>query len=218
MDTTLKIQEYILSAAPCEWWDYAQELKDSSEELWKFSTETLIAKYNSDTKDLKKQQGVSRTYMFIIGVCLENLFKGILIAETPGFVKDGKIDNSISSGHNVYELSTKVKTLKFTKAEKTLLKILSDAIPYWGKYPIPKKFEQIKQQTVVTPDIRATFLSLYQKLERAIYDSTKFGWTGPNDVNAGEWFVSTLEDLPEGHSKMSFDELYKLRRGKQKSA
>lgn len=31
-------------------------------------------------------------------------------------------------------------------------------------------------------------------------------------VNTGEWFVSSLEDLPEGHEKMSFDELYRLRR------
>lgn len=133
MDVSSKIQEYILSAAPAEWWEYAQELKDSSEELWNLSNNTMVAKYDSGTKIAETQPGVSRTYMFIIGICLEKLLKGILIAENPTLVKDGKIDNSISSGHNIYELSTKVKTISFSDVEKALLKILSDAIPYWGK-------------------------------------------------------------------------------------
>lgn len=180
MDISSKVQEYILSAAPCEGWEYAQELRDSSENLWKLSNDTLLAKYNSETKIAEKQPGVSRTYMFLIGVCLENLFKGMLIVENPDLIKDGKIDDSISSGHNLYELSTKVKIVKFLDDERILLKVLSDAIPYWGKYPIPKRFDQIKKQTVVTASIRDTFLNLYSKLERAIYDAAKFGWTGPN--------------------------------------
>ncbi len=38
----------------------------------------------------------------------------------------------------------------------------------------------------------------------------------PNNVTVGEWFVLNLEQFPDGHEKITFGELYRLRREKQK--
>ncbi|MCU0375590.1 MAG: hypothetical protein MUF24_09790, partial [Chitinophagaceae bacterium] len=89
MDTAKMIEEFIIKAAPVEWWEYAQELKTASEVLSGMNDNSFIATYHSDTEEIVKRPGVSRTYMLTIGICLENLLKGLLIAENPDYVKDG---------------------------------------------------------------------------------------------------------------------------------
>lgn len=194
MDKSKLIQEFITKAAPVEWWEYAQELKNASEELWNLNNASFICTYSSETGEIIQRPGVSRTYMLIIGLSLENLIKGLLISEEPNYVKDGRLDSAITSGHNLYSLSNKSTTFTFTEEEQTLLKILSDAIPNWGKYPTPKKFEQIVGETHSTPEIRETFFNLYNKLERDIYEMTHSGWKGPNDVHLGGWSASHLQN------------------------
>lgn len=216
MDTAKSIREYIMKAAPSEWLEYADELRKSSEEIFSLNNTSLVASYHPLKNVHSTRPGVSRTYMLLIGISLENSLKGLLISEDPNYLKDGKIDPLISAGHNLYDLGLKSTTFSFLTKEFELLQILSDAIPYWGKYPIPKKFQQIKIETNSSVEIRETYLELFHKLERHIYDMTKFGWKGPNDVVLNEWFASHLEDLPDGHEKMTFEELFKLRREKQK--
>ena len=194
MDKNTSIENFIRMAAPVEWWEYSQELKVASEELWKLNSTSFISIYSSDVTEITQRPSVSRTYMLIIGISLENMIKGLLISEESNYLKDGRLDPAISSGHNLYDLSNKVKIFKFTETEQNLLKILSGALPNWGKYPVPKKFDQIVLETHSTPEFRIVFLDLYSKLERAIFEMTKSGWNGPNNVHIGGWSSSHLKN------------------------
>lgn len=134
-----EIEKYIKKAFPENWYDYARELKDASIELWKSHSNIMIA-YQTYDEGKYARKLYSRTYFILMGLAIENLFKGILISEKPDYVKNGQISKEISSGHNLDYLSQKVKTLKFNEKEKEICKVLSQVIPYWGKYPIPMNF------------------------------------------------------------------------------
>jgi len=131
-----KIREYILNAHPIQWVEYSEELKDSSELIWKESKRTTV---HINFPKRQDKPGLSRPYFLNIGFSIENLLKGLLVSENPDYLKDGKISREISSGHNLENLASKINTLNFDKKELDFLKILSKAIPNWSRYPIPKK-------------------------------------------------------------------------------
>jgi hypothetical protein len=176
-----KVEDYIRKGMPEEWFDYAHELKDAAVTLWESHSNTLIS-YQTDRKFYTRKL-YSRTYFFLLGVAIENLIKGILISENPQYLKDGKISTEISSGHNVKTLSEKIKSLSFDEEETEIMETLSEVIPYWGKYPIPKHFSQIKGEKFFDALWYNKLIDLYDKLELQIYRLNINGIQGPNGVN-----------------------------------
>jgi len=168
-----KIKEYILNANPIQWVEYSEELRDSSELIWKESKRTKVVL--SFPKRLDKP-GLSRPYFLNIGFSLENLIKGLLVSENPKYLKDGKISS-----------------LTFDKAEFDFLKIISKAIPNWSRYPIPKRWEIENTEEIISENIRQQFLSLWDKIGFKIYELTKDSWNGPNGVELVGWRSSYFE-------------------------
>lgn len=194
-----KIKDYILNAHPIQWIEYSEELRDSSELIWK---ESLQTKVHINFPSRIDKPGLSRPYFLNIGFSIENLLKGLLISENPDYLKDGKISSEISSGHNLENLASKVRSLNFDKKELDFLKILSKAIPNWSRYPIPKRWEITNKEEIINENIREIFLKIWDKIGFKIYELTKDGWNGPNEVNLGLWrssyFEGTLDfKLPE---------------------
>jgi hypothetical protein len=185
-----KIKEYILNANPIQWVEYSEELRDSSELIWQ---ESKRAKVHLNFPKRLDKIGLSRPYFLNIGFSLENLIKGLLVSETPEYLKDGKISTEISSGHNLDNLAKKSSSLTFDKKEFDFLKILSKAIPNWSRYPIPKRWEIENTEEIISDDIRQQFLSLWDKIGFKIYELTKDSWNGPNGVELRSWRSSYFE-------------------------
>ncbi|MDX1604489.1 MAG: hypothetical protein R3209_15575, partial [Salinimicrobium sediminis] len=59
-----KIRQYILHASPVQWIDYAQELKDASELIWKESEQINM---HINFPKVQEKQGLSRVYFLNIG-------------------------------------------------------------------------------------------------------------------------------------------------------
>ena len=157
---------------PFEWIQYANELFDSSEILYKEKDNSLLTKVSSTGEVIIEKSGISRSYFLLIGFSVENLLKAYLISRNPNYLKEGKIDSSISSNHNLFELSKKLKTFVFSTQEIELLKTLSEGIPYWSRYPIPKRFENITKEKVLTENIRTVFNNLFERIVLDVYKYT----------------------------------------------
>jgi hypothetical protein len=185
-----KIREYIINANPIQWIEYAEELRDTAELIWTESKQTKV--HLNFPKRIDKP-GLSRPYFLNIGFSIENLIKGLLISENPNYLKDGKISSEISSGHNLEKLASKITTLNFDKKELDFLKILSKAIPNWSRYPIPKRWEIKNEEEIINQNVRAEFLKMWDKIGFKMYELTRDGWNGPNEVNLGPWRSSYFE-------------------------
>jgi len=185
-----KITEYIINASPTQWIEYSEELRDSSELIWKESENTKV---HNNFPRRQDKPGLSRTYFLNIGFSIENLIKGLLISEKPDYLKDGRISSEISSGHNLENLALKISTLSFNEEEIQFLKTLSKALPNWSRYPIPKKWEIENREKVLDENIRKQFLKMWDKIGYKIYELTKDGWNGPNGISINNWRSSYFE-------------------------
>ncbi|MBC7556999.1 MAG: hypothetical protein H7195_08575 [Chryseobacterium sp.] len=187
-----KIEDFIKKGLPEEWFDYSTELKGAAEILWKSNGNTLIGYYTE--KETYTRKLFSRVYFFLLGIAIENLIKGILISEYPQYLKDGKISSEISSGHNIKNLSGKITSLSFDKNENEIFEILSELIPYWGKYPIPKNFNHVKNEKFFDEVWYENLIRLYEKLELQLYKLNINGIPGPNGVHFPKLYISYLHN------------------------
>lgn len=176
-----KIKKYIVKGLPENWYDYAFELKDAAEELWKRHSNRIVA-YNTQDDGFYIRGLYSRTYFLLLGLAIENLIKGILISENPKLIENGRISSEISSGHNLVKLSKKIISIQFTLNEMEIFEILSDVIPYWGKYPIPKNFTQLKDEKFMDKDWFKKLLKIYYILEEHLLKLNFNGIDGPNGI------------------------------------
>jgi len=187
---TEKIRNYILNASPLQWIEYAQELREASELIWKGSKKI---KMHINFPKVQEKQGLSRVYFLNIGFSIENLLKGLLISENPDYLKSGKISPDISSGHNLENLASKIISIEFNAKEIKFLKLLSRSLPNWSRYPIPKRWEINNEEEFISSDLRKTFLELWDKIGFKIYKMTKDGWKGPEKVTIDNWRDSYFE-------------------------
>jgi len=188
-----KIETYIKKSFPEQWFDYARELKDASIELWKSHSNVMIA-YQTFEEGTFTRKLYSRTYFILMGLAIENLFQGILISEKPEYIKNGQISKEISSGHNLEYLSKKVESIKFKENEIEICRVLSQVIPYWGKYPIPKNFKKLKSEIFMTEEWFQELLELYSKLELKLCELNINGIKGPNNVDFPRLYVEGVSD------------------------
>jgi hypothetical protein len=189
--STKSIQEFTANASPDNWLKYAQELKESALYIWK--NQGLIFDLDTLTQETKEHPSISRVFMLCCGLSIENLFKGYLIATNPNLINKGKLDNKLNK-HNLINLSQACPDISFEKDEIELMKILSEAIPYWGRYPIPLNFNQIKEQKIASEIILTTFKKLFNKIFQSTLDIIKDGWDAGNGVSYREIIYKSYED------------------------
>jgi hypothetical protein len=198
-----KKYDFEVNSAPIAWLDYAEELKEIAELTIKHSG-TTINRYPDTYKTLSLERGFFLNY----GYSLETILKGLLIAENPEFVAEGKISEDISKGHSLARLTVLVKSLSFEGEELKLLNVLSEAIPYWGRYPIPKKYSQVSEKVSFSESIHKELEALWFKIGRCLYETIKFGWTGPSGVKTCVYLSSTFES--EAEMKASVEKFNKM--------
>ncbi|KGQ52555.1 hypothetical protein IO46_05880 [Gallibacterium anatis] len=118
----------------------------------------------------KEEIGCWNTYKMLMGMSFELLIKAILIQS----------DISITHTHNLRNLANNIE-VNLSKDDLNLLDILSEYIIWAGKYPIPKKSENLEK--------------LYKLEQENLYDVVEK--------------IGELE-LVSSNDKFDFDNLYKL--------
>ncbi len=152
-------QQYKLSAEPFSWLNQALKLKRAADHIFNIS---LQGAENSQNKFLNEIKGnefknnpikllegkelewsldaeLNRIYYMLIGLALENLFKGILIKTTSDFLTSGKLN------HNLVEYAEKCSFL-LTNDLKFILEELQKDVEWRGKYPIPKNIDKLRSR------------------------------------------------------------------------
>ncbi len=171
---TTNRDEFVFRANPNEWLEVSDELNESIEVLLKNSQATY---FKSDTWDGKPTTKLmsSRSIFLLMGFSIENLIKGILIFDRPELVNEGKLDNKIKS-HNLKHLALNISDVKINTEELKFLDILSEAIPDWGRYPCPLKFQQIKNEVEYSKRMNNEFQKLRKSLRNKLIERLKKGW------------------------------------------
>jgi hypothetical protein len=102
------------------------------------------------------------TFIFLAGLTIENLLKGIILIGYPGYVKDGKLSKSIHT-HDLLKLA-KLATITLTKEEESLSEILGESITSFGRYPIPLDISKLKEKMTIKYYIKEAYDNFYTRL------------------------------------------------------
>lgn len=168
------INDFIENASPDNWLKYSYELNESANILWKESN-NITFDWDSHTKKKVERPTISRNFMLIAGLSIETILKAYLISIHPSYVNEGRLDKKLKE-HDLIKILKLTTKLRFNKREMELMRILSEAIPNWGRYPIPLNFNEIKKETILTKNIYNTYEKLYNKLYNIVRKKLLKGW------------------------------------------
>jgi hypothetical protein len=172
-------QLFVRDASPSSWLELGTELRDAAEELRKAGSASLRleATLDSEQRPLTSEikRFLSRPYLLLAGFAMENVLKGMLVAGDPLHVSGGVLSSELKS-HDLLALSKKVPSLVLSREESHFCDIATSAIPYWGRYPIPLRSNDVTPEVVITEPIRTAFLDLFDRLSQELYWKVRDGW------------------------------------------
>ncbi|NBB84664.1 MAG: hypothetical protein GVY12_00360 [Bacteroidetes bacterium] len=173
------LQRFVLNAGPDGWMGYAEELKEAADLLWGHadSGRTVGVRGNDVEGETHRtdKSSVSRTYILLSGLALENILKGLAVSGDPSLINKGELDSRIKT-HRLLRLVDLCDGLSLSESETEICRVAQEAIPYWGRYPVPRTFKAIKPEQVADFDYHETFNDLYERLHRATYLAIRDGW------------------------------------------
>lgn len=186
-----RLQEFVRDAMPGHWLEYAEELHDSAELVWRHEDESLRLRVHANAGravvgEPLRVSGVSRTYLLLAGFALENVLKGLLVESDPSYINKGNLSRELKS-HNILALASKVRDLPLSCEEKEFCDVVTAAIPYWGRYPIPLTKNDVVPEVAITEALRRIFLNLFERLAHRLYWAVRDGWdsrVGPEQVKS----------------------------------
>jgi hypothetical protein len=176
---------FVRDAMPGAWLAYAEELMESAELIWREKDEGLRLEAEGArngpqpgirlTQRPRRISSISRPYILLAGFALENLIKGLLVAQDPTHINQGKLSSSLKS-HELLRLASQVEGLCLSEQEKGVCRIVQDAIPYWGRYPIPLEYNGVLPEVAIDDEFRESFLELHFKLGKRLHLTIRDGW------------------------------------------
>ncbi len=171
-------QAFVGNAMPDSWLNYAQELEEAAEALWADSGNSMRIETGTQLDGslvaIKKPSAHLRSYILLAGLALENVLKGLIIAGDAKLISSGRLDKTLKS-HKLLNLAKRVN-LRFSKNEKHVLQVCQDAIPYWGRYPVPLEYHGLQPEDAATDKFRTCFRQLHFRLCKLLYEMLKDGW------------------------------------------
>jgi hypothetical protein len=184
--------EFVYRANPNEWLEVSDELNESVEIIIKNGRTTYLKTDTWDGIPNKKLMS-SRSILLLMGFAIENLIKGILIFDKPELVNQGKLCKEIIS-HKLEELVLKIQDINLNDDMSEFLKILSEAIPDWGRYPCPIKFQEIKDEVKYSKMMSKRYVELRRILRNKLIKRLKKGWiSGLDDDKTNVKILSVKE-------------------------
>lgn len=186
-----RIQEFTENASPDNWLKYADELRQTAFTLWA-NKENRWLEINSGEIE-SDRPAVSRSFMLVAELAIENTLKANLVAVDPSLINKGILDKKLQE-HNLTNLAALTKDIDFTEKENELMKIFSEAIPYWGRYPIPRHFNNLKTEKILSEEVYSTFTTLFRKIFYKTLDLIKNGWDAGNGVSFNNIYYHNFDD------------------------
>ena len=186
-----RIQEFTENASPDNWLKYADELRQTALILWENKGNRWLE--TNSGKIESERPAVSRSFMLVAGLAIENTLKANLVAVDPSLINKGILDKKLQE-HNLTKLALLTKDIEFSEKEMKLMEIFSDAIPYWGRYPIPLHFNNIKTERILNDEVYNTFTTLFRKVFYKTLDLIKSGWDAGNGVSFDKIHYHNFDD------------------------
>ncbi len=186
------IDEFVYKANPNEWLEVSDELNHSLETL--VENNGLVF-FKGDTWNgipIKKVMN-SRAIFLLMGFAIENLIKGIIVFDKPENVNTGILGKEIKT-HNLCKLLEKIPELRFTDQELQFVETITEAIPDWGRYPSPIKFQDIKDEVLYIDEIMVSYKSVRIKLRDDLIFKLQRGWiSGLDNEQANVKIIEIFE-------------------------
>ena len=177
-------KQFVESAAPEYWYSYAHELADTADGIYKKSKGEWIAYFHNfadGSTDTYSRPLISRPVMLMYGLAFENIIKGLLISEEPTLLQGGKLSKHLL-GHNLIKLAGGLQSIQLDDKERELLALLSDVVPYHGRYPVPRNAQDLKPEKYISEDIYTSCRALFVRLEMQLYKLNFQGIDAPEGV------------------------------------
>jgi len=157
-----------------EWLSLASSLRNIAKAAFKQAKED---------RQLSSMEWSDPIYKYLVGLTLENLLKGIMIANDPCLIKQRKIDSAITN-HNIWTLyaDNKLQTIKtdLRPEEQDLMKIAEYYVIWIGRYPIAKDDDTfIKTREIIERlesnlplcDFDTRFQEIYEKIQQKLLET-----------------------------------------------
>ena len=198
------LQQFVVNADPTGWMDYAGELKEAADLLWSHADSGLTVgmggnDVQGETHSFRKPS-VSRSYILLSGLALENILKGLAVAGDPSLINKGELDRRLKT-HRLLDLVNLCEGIALSESEAELCRVAQEAIPYWGRYPVPRTFKELKPEQVADFDYHRTFNKLYERLHRSTYFAVRDGW----DSEVGSTLNSFRSSVYEPEMQAEFE-------------
>jgi len=139
--------------------------------------------YNQEMADQKKPVNwdyvprLESLYCLQIGICIENMIKGLIIHNKPSLTQNGKLDRTLKT-HNLKKLISFIPDYTLTEDETMLFEFLTIKVEWYSKYPIPLDAGDIVSSARYEAEgIRNIFLIIYNKLSRLMEATETLAWT-----------------------------------------
>jgi hypothetical protein len=111
--------------------------------------EETIDKHGIDMMQVpryRKLHGLYPTYLYFVGVAMENVLKGIYVMRHTDSIYSESgleiVEEITKWGHKLYPLAARSLELRLNEAEEHLLRMLQEFVEWAGKYPGPKTPER----------------------------------------------------------------------------
>lgn len=202
-------KQFIEKAAPEYWYSYAAELADTANEIYRRSKDQWIGYIHRESDGstrTERRPFVSRPVLLLCGFSLENLLKGLLVSERPFLLEGGKLSKELLS-HDLVKLAGRLISVQLSKVEEELLSLLSDVVPYYGRYPVPRHAQEVKPEKYISDDVFSIFTALFERLEMQLYRLNFQGIDAPEGVrfpNLRLTHLDTKADFISGPSEMDW--------------
>ena len=152
---------------PYEWLEAARRLKISADIIFS-QLKQLELSHPSKPVERQKQWAFIESYMMLSGFALENLLKGIYVAENPDKINLEKIDLGSwgYGGHALVDLNKSIP-VEFNQSQKDLLKELQNFTIWAGRYPLPISSSKFKE-IIFNSDDSEIINNVFQQLEEQL--------------------------------------------------
>jgi hypothetical protein len=168
---------------PWIWIHSAENLKTAANVILRsFRRALKLVDPSSDRPKIDFGIGLFPEYLWLAGLALENLMKGLCIARNPALVGGGQIENWGKAGHDLNALARKAD-LTLSDQEKEILGRLAEYVRWAGKYPLPYSASQSVPHPLGAPEFDelvrwdntdpARIEALFERLRRLLQESKR---------------------------------------------
>jgi hypothetical protein len=153
------------------WFNKSSDLHTAAGALWYSRDESrseIMVKELGLRDGFHMDMAVTPVYYMLCGLSLELLYKAIIVAKGSEFKRD----------HKLVALAT-LAGIDPDHKLKGLLEMLTEFIEWYGKYPVPKRYQQLEKTSNL--------------IHKHLYDSKQSGnlhWAEPNDALSWQSFDS----------------------------